>query len=680
MRLGPKIISATSLILAALGCWYVATLAADIIEERSGQAVAVALIEAEHDWADVHTDGLQVHIGGIAPTEARRFNALHVAGKMVDATRIVDGTTIEPSKPLAPPRYSIEILRNDEGITLIGLVPESLNRPEMVAEINALAQGAEVIDLLESASYPEPRGWTTAVDFGIEAVGRLPRSKVSISAGAVHVTAISNSEAEKQQLESALARRVPKSIALSFSISAPRPVITPFTLRFLVDSTGARFDACSVDNTREREKIVEAAVEAGLEGEVDCTLGLGVPTPDWADAVVLGIAAVAETGGSVTFSDADVTLVATEETPQAVFDRVVGELESNLPDVFSLSSVLPEKPEVAGEDDADGPAVFTATRSPEGQVQLRGRINNDVVRETVTSFAKARFGHEDVYMAARIDEDLPPEWPVRVLAALQSLAELSKGAAVVQEDVIEIHGTTGDKDARAEIARILSEKLGEAQNYSIDVTYDEALDPVAALPTPDECVDQINEILAASKITFAPGSTDIEASAIGTVNQIADVLKQCKDVDMSIEIAGHTDSQGREEMNLDLSQKRSDAVLEALVARRVLTSKIAAMGYGESTPIADNETEEGREANRRIEFRLITPETEARAEDARAADAAAETAEDAGTSGEQATVPDADTTTEDTAEATDESADAEADLDATSGAADDTEHSTEDNQ
>jgi OOP family OmpA-OmpF porin len=72
-------------------------------------------------------------------------------------------------------------------------------------------------------------------------------------------------------------------------------------------------------------------------------------------------------------------------------------------------------------------------------------------------------------------------------------------------------------------------------------------------------------------------------------------------------------------MNLNLSQARADSVLNGLLARRVLTSNLTAVGYGETRPIADNETEEGREANRRIEFTLVLPEEE-QPESANAAD------------------------------------------------------------
>ena len=61
-------------------------------------------------------------------------------------------------------------------------------------------------------------------------------------------------------------------------------------------------------------------------------------------------------------------------------------------------------------------------------------------------------------------------------------------------------------------------------------------------------------------------------------------------------------------MNQQLSQDRADAVLTALRARRVPVSTFESIGFGEENPIADNDTEDGREANRRIEFSLIVPE------------------------------------------------------------------------
>jgi OOP family OmpA-OmpF porin len=91
-----------------------------------------------------------------------------------------------------------------------------------------------------------------------------------------------------------------------------------------------------------------------------------------------------------------------------------------------------------------------------------------------------------------------------------------------------------------------------------------------------------------------------------------------------MEIGGHTDSQGREEMNQQLSKQRADAILDALQSRRVLTGNLTTKGYGEERPIADNDTEDGREANRRIEFTLVQPDQEGEEGDAAVTDAAAQ--------------------------------------------------------
>jgi len=138
------------------------------------------------------------------------------------------------------------------------------------------------------------------------------------------------------------------------------------------------------------------------------------------------------------------------------------------------------------------------------------------------------------------------------------------------------------------------------------VTYREELDPIANLPTPEQCEAKVAALQAERKITFEPGETTVDARGGAIMDDIAEILKACGEIRM--EIQGHTDSQGRETMNEQLSQARAQSVLNELRARRVLTSAIRAKGYGESKPIADNDTEEGREANRRIEFKVIRPE------------------------------------------------------------------------
>jgi len=596
---------ALAILIAGTACLGVAFWAKERIEEKTATDIGLVLAQGGHDWAEVTTDGLQVALIGTAPNEATRFAALSAAGRIVDASRILDRMDVQATAAIRAPDFSIEILKNDNGISLIGLVPTESDPATILERARRIASTAQITDLLESADYAPPPGWERALTFGLNALDTLPRSKVSISPNRVAITAAATDLENKRQIERQLSRDVPTGVALELNISAPRPVISPFTLRFLKSEDVAQFDACSADTEQARDLILSAAIEAGLSGSTTCALGLGTPSTQWGEAAAASIRALDAIGsGTVTLSNADVTLVATENTSQAVFDRAVGELDGQLPDVFSLSAVRLERDDQVANDSAQ--PEFVATRSPEGLVQLRGRLGDDLTQMAVRSFAAAHFGSSNVYPATRTDTSLPSGWPTRVLTALESLAILNNGAAIVTPEIVEVSGVSGRPDARAEITRILSSKLPEGSNFTLDVSYSEALDPLAALPTPEECVEKINAAVAQKKITFAPSSTDIEDDAMTTIDSISELLRDCQTV--KIEIGGHTDSQGREVMNQQLSQARADAVLNAIMARRVLTSNLTAKGYGETQPIADNGTEAGREANRRIEFRLVLPE------------------------------------------------------------------------
>ncbi|WP_417742744.1 OmpA family protein [Salipiger sp.] len=605
MRLSRIAIPAAALLIAAVLCVITAFFSVRLVEDSSISGVEEALDIAELDWADVDVNGLQVFLIGEAPDEAARFQAVTVAGTVVDSARVIDQMLVAEAADIRPPDFSVEILRNDDGISVIGLIPASTDREDMLSRFEDIAgRDGEVADLLEVADFPAPEGWERALSFALRSLSDLPRSKLSVSGEEVAIKAMTESESERRKLLSNLERRAPEGLELALDLSAPRPVITPFTLRFVIDETGqAQFDACSADTEQSRDAILAAARSAGVSEEETCRLGLGVPSRRWADAAVQAISAVKELGGgSVTFSNADVALLALEGTDQGLFDRVVGELESGLPEVFALKAVLPETPDAKDE----GPREFTATLSPEGSVQLRGRVRSEIARQTADSLARALFTSASVYTAARVDETLPASWSPRVLAGLEALGALSNGVVRVTPDLVSLSGNTGNPDAEDEISGLLADKLGEAGGFEISVTYQEKLDPTLGIPTPEECEAQIVEIIGDRKINFEPGSANLDASAKDVMDDIAELLKLCGDI--PLEIQGHTDSQGRESMNEQLSQDRAQAVLDALRNRRVLTASYRVKGYGETQPIADNGTEEGREANRRIAFHLIRPE------------------------------------------------------------------------
>ncbi|NIZ62639.1 hypothetical protein DL239_16835 [Sedimentitalea sp. CY04] len=603
MRLSSLLIVSLTFLAAAGLSLVAARFAVTGMEYSTEIAVRRTLDRTGHDWAEVTADGLRVVLNGTAPDEANRFTAISVVGGTVDAARIIDEMDVTPTEDLAPPRFSVEILRNESGISIIGLIPIGAGRAAIVEQLARVVGEDRVADLLETARYDAPNGWSDAMGYAVKSLKRLPRAKISVVAGQVSITAITDSAEEKQALEKVLNRTAPPGLRLALDIAAPRPVITPFTLRYHIDENGGRFDACSAESEVSRDRIMTAAEEAKLAVPATCVIGMGVPSPNWSRAAELSIASLAQLGaGSVTIANADITLVATADTSHELFDQVVGELENALPKVFALHAVLPE-PETEAEV---GPPEFTATLSPEGQVQLRGRLSNETMRHLVDSFAKARFGSENVHVAARVVVGLPANWPVRVLTGLEALSELQRGSLTVTPDHVTLRGMSHQEDASAEISKLLSAKLGGAEIYDLKISYEPLPEPEDKPMEPEQCESELASIQQVGKIAFEPGSATVAAESRGTMDAIAVILDQCGEV--RLEIQGHTDSQGREEMNQNLSQARAQSVLNELRSRRVVTSSFAAKGYGESTPIADNGTEDGREKNRRITFHLIRPE------------------------------------------------------------------------
>ncbi|WP_339108328.1 OmpA family protein [Thioclava sp. GXIMD4216] len=594
-----KILTATAFGAALLCSALVAGGSATVIEKRTKSDIRIALETSGHGWAKIDTDGLQVLVSGTAPSEAERLRTMTVISSVVEASRIRDNTDVVQTEDLTAPDFSLEILRNDDGVSLIGLVPSTTDRKALMSTVASFTQGGEVVDMLDVADYPVPKGWNTAYNFAVETLRTLPHSKISVEAGKVSVTAITASKREKSDIETALNRRKPDGLDLSYNISAPRPVITPFTLRFIKDDEGARFDACSADTDRAKTTILAAARKAGAEGDLGCTVGMGVPSTEWADAAAMGIAAIGQMGaGTITYSDTDIALDVPASVGNDAFDQAVADLETNLPDVFSLHSIHEQPKQVQAQI-----AQFSAARDASGKVVLRGRVTNAMQRDMVENYARAQFGSKDVSGATRVDDSLPADWGVRMMAGLAALDQLNSGQITVRPDILRVSGISGNAQASDEISRLLSKRLGEAARIDLSVRYDRRLDPVLGLPSGQECVTRLNNVLSAQKITFEPGSAKIDAAGETPVEALAKAYHNCEDY--KLEIDGHTDSQGRDEMNMALSRDRANAVLEALAARGVPVRNLTAKGYGETQPIADNGTEAGREANRRIEFVLL---------------------------------------------------------------------------
>src|SRR4051812_20275777 len=199
------------------------------------------------------------------------------------------------------------------------------------------------------------------------------------------------------------------------------------------------------------------------------------------------------------------------------------------------------------------------------------------------------------------------------------LAEASARAGLAQKD-----REAADREAQTVQASQLSDarnQLNSTKN-NLEKTQDqlarekaarEAAEKAAALAMADlnrlAAVKQESRgmvITLSGGVLFASNESTLLPAAVLKLNEVADALiKGNPDSNMTVE--GHTDSQGQRQYNMELGQKRADAVKNQLVARGVAGDRIKAVGVGPDRPIASNNSAEGRANNRRVEIIVEPP-------------------------------------------------------------------------
>ena len=123
-------------------------------------------------------------------------------------------------------------------------------------------------------------------------------------------------------------------------------------------------------------------------------------------------------------------------------------------------------------------------------------------------------------------------------------------------------------------------------------------------PQSPGCVRERQTVTVLRSVSFEFDSAKLTEEARRTLDRVAAGLKG--QPSMRVEIAGHTDALGTEAYNLRLSRERATSVRDFLVDLGVAASRLDVKGYGESKPVADNETDAGRARNRRVNFSVLT--------------------------------------------------------------------------
>jgi OOP family OmpA-OmpF porin len=500
------------------------------------------------------------------------------------------GDTVLPAT-VDPFVWSADI--NGTTIKTSGFAPNEALRNALVGAFSDAKPGAEVESTVRIADGDiADTAYGGAVDFAADILGLFSEGSVTLSDSTLSVDGTA-ATVEAFDAANALAATLPEGLVRG-SIDIRPAAVGVLSWSATRDGRRVVLDG-SVPSEAIRKDIVDAAAAEVAGANVIDNMEIadgGAEAAVWGNGAAFALRQLGRlTRGQVELNGTDFAIEGVAPDFDA-YNAVLGDVPGALPGGLRLAArtILPP---------AISPYIWGARRDG-GSMTLTGHVPDTDTRDEVVAFAQRRFGSVPVSDTMTLASGAPSSLIDGIGVGLTALQSLNAGSVALLDRRMTVTGVASNASVRDRVVELLTTGLPDGYESVANIRIEEAAAvPVAA----DECQDQLNEILAGNIIRFEVNSADIREESSTVLDRLLETAQRCPDT--RIEIAGHTDADGSDEYNLRLSQARAEAVRLYLVDRGVSGGRLTARGYGESQPIADNDTDAGKARNRRIEFNIV---------------------------------------------------------------------------
>lgn len=503
--------------------------------------------------------------------------------------------------PLRSP-YTFYAVRTPDGAVLIdGHAPDEATRDALVEAAEA-ASSQPVGGQLELADGMPGPEWPTTVAAGLAALAKTEQGQLSVSGAAVTLDA-------DVADDDALAMLIPElgdGWEYEIAVSNPTP---PAELTIEMAGDGALSANGSLPGDMALEQLQNALPIPDLSG---VAAGERRKIMDWSGALD-GVNIVLPRFETASFAMRGRTMIVDGTLRRGVSaDGVLASLSSAAGPLWTVRvdarESLPEAVAIVSTSDGGTTlkGLLPEGMDPEAAVALLGG--------DVETAGLARGGDGSVAHWTKVFE------AIRETLAFYETASVQAGSQTFAVDGVLLPGQAAE-EIQVFTASVLPEgwtaalqgrptEPSEGDRRRVPGTPD-VEDyrrgfwlPIVDFPVDRErCDAQSKAAIEDEQITFVTGSAEIDARGRRLLNHLAAISMRCLNSStLRLQVAGHTDSVGNDESNLALSDARARAVVDALIARGVREDALTARGYGETLPVASNDTADGRAANRRISF------------------------------------------------------------------------------
>lgn len=535
-------------------------------------------------WARVASiDGRDVTLTGTAPDPDQRLLAVASADRVFGVRVVADATTV---LPLANP-YVFGFERSGAMVKLTGAVPGETARADLLARAAAALPGVKIVDETTLARGA-PAEWSSRTDFAMARLAGLKAGVFECSGDGCSIGGDPLDYATWEAIERSLATDLPKGVTIvSDTLKIPAP--PRWTFKATLEAGRLVLDGFLPDAAA-RAHVLDVAGKAFPSGVVDRTRLAPGAVPGTPAAIDFSLDALASlTEGGAEIAPAGYTILGRPKD-WPTYAALEKTLKSGVPGGLPL---------VSDGLVAPVPVPYRlGIAASGGRATIDGFVPDDGAKNRLLTALKSRFASvEDRLMVA---PGAPTGFVDTVVSLLPSLSRFADFGFDLSGGAVEVKGSAATAALGGQILDKIRALLPKGFTLGAGTA-------VTALPPPPQvdaatCQTVLGKVQSGEKILFDTGKASLREEGVRVLDALVAASLQCLSAHVTVE--GHTDDQGEPEANMALSEARARAVVDYLVAGGIAADRLSAVGWGEANPIAENTTAEGRQMNRRIEFRV----------------------------------------------------------------------------